>query len=214
MVNALRGALVEYTPAFPPLVFVFDFNPQAISRTRTLTLRSDSAPGRRGYDFATPADVPRVAHGATVQAESFTVDVLVDCTDLMDKGDPIAATIGIQPQLDTLREMQRPKVQAPEGVQVLTGLGAGTQGAFQPRESASVLLFAWGPHVLPVFLTTVKVDEQAHLPTLCPYRATVSLTMQVIESDNPFWRAAQLRQVAGARIGGAQSIAAALGAVL
>jgi hypothetical protein len=77
-----------------------------------------------------------------------------------------------------------------------------------------VLLFTFGPRVLPVFLTSVKVDEQAHLPTLLPYRATVALTMQVIESDNPFWRAEQLRQSAGARIGGVQSVAGALGGLL
>lgn len=214
MLRTLRGALVEYTPAFPPLVFVFDFNPETLSRTRTLTLRSDSAPGHRGYDFDSPAQVPRAAQGATVQAESFTIEILLDATEAMGSGDVLAATVGVEPQLDTLRELLKPKPQTPGGAQTLTSLGAGSERAFRRNETASVLLFAWGTHVLPVFLTSVRVDEEAHLPTLAPYRAKVGLTMQVIESRNPFWRAEELRQAAGARVGGVQSIAAALGGVL
>jgi hypothetical protein len=212
--RTIPGSLIEYTAAPPPLVFLFEFNPQTISRTRTLTLRSDTAPGRRGYDFSTPADVPRVAHGASVQPETFSVDVLVDGTEALGNRDPSTIAFGIQPQLDTLRQMLEPKVQGTEGLRLLTGLGAGPAHAFGRRETASVLLFTFGPRVLPVFLTSVKVDEQAHLPTLLPYRATVALTLQVIESDNPFWRAEQLRQSAGARIGGVQSVAGALGGLL
>jgi len=50
-----------------------------------------------------------------------------------------------------------------------------------------VLLFVWGDRVLPVFLVSMRVEERAHLPTLVPYRANVTLGMQVIEGNNPFY---------------------------
>jgi hypothetical protein len=93
-----------------------------------------------------------------------------------------------------------PKSQGPGGLQMLSSLGLGSPRAFQRDESASVLLFIWGTHVLPVFLTSVSIAEQAHLPSLIPYRATVTLSMQVIEGKNPFYTVEKARQVVGAAI--------------
>ena len=200
----LRGALIEYTPALPPLALVFEYNPQSLSRTRSVTLKTENVPGHRGYSFTTPMDVPRVAQGATVQAESFSIEVLIDATELLMQDDAISKLFGIEPQLDVLRSMVEPKVQGPAGLQVLASLGAAPERAFSRAESASVLLLVWGTHILPVFLTAVKVDEKAHLPRLQPYRATVSLTMQVIEGDNPFYKAEKIRQAVGAAIGAMQ----------
>ena len=214
MLNVTRGALVEYAPTLPPLAFVFDFNPQTITRTRTLTLRNDTAPGHRGYDFGSPVEAPRAAQGVTVAPETFTIELLVDATEALMLGDPLAQAFGIEPQLDTLRQMAEPKTPGPDGVRLLASLGAGGGRAFRRAQSASVLLFVWGTHVLPVFLTTVKVDERAHLPSLRPYRANVSLTMRVIEGRNPFYRAEQLRQAAGSGLGSLQSIGGALGGLL
>ena len=83
--------------------------------------------------------------------------------------------------------------------------------AFQRQEHASVLLFIWGPHVLPVFLTSVKVDEKAHLASLVPYQAIVSLTMQVIEGSNPFYTAEKLRQSVSTALNVAQLTGVPLG---
>lgn len=213
-VNFIRAALVEYTPALPPLALVFDFNPQTLSRTRSVTLRADRPPGQRGYDFTSPADSGRVAQGVAVQPETFTIDVLLDASDGLDAGDSVAQSFGVEPALDVLRSMVEPKTQGPAGLQLLASLGAGSGHAFQQAEAPSVLLFTWGTHVLPVFLTSVKVDERAHLPSLAPYRANVSLTMQVIEGRNPFYLAEQLRQTAGSALGAGQAIGAAVGGLL
>lgn len=196
----LAGALVEYSLAVPPLVLAFEVNPQKLSRTRTVTLHSESLPGSRGRAFASPADVPVVAQGASVQAETFTVVVLFDATERMDHGDLVAATLGVEPELDTLRSMLEPKTQGPAGMKLLASLGVGGQRAFQRASAASVQLFVWGTHVLPVFLTSVRVEELAHLSSLHPYRAEATLTMEVIEGANPFYLAEQLRQAAGAAV--------------
>lgn len=214
MLNVTRGMLVEYAVSLPPTILVFDFNPVTLTRTRTVTLNTGSAPGTRGgYDFQLPTETPRVAQGVTVAPETFSLKILLDATDRMNSNEVIATQFGIQPELDTLRTMLEPKSQGPGGVQMLASLNLGGQRAFQRSESASVLLFVWGSHVLPVFLKSVSIDEKAHLPSLVPYRAEVTLTLQVIESSNPFYLAEKARQVLGAALNTGRTVGAAIGAL-
>lgn len=211
MINLTRGVLIEYALSLPPLALVFEFNPETLSRTRTVRVQTGNAPGTRGgYDFVLPTETPRASQGVSVQPESFSLTILLDATDRMDQGDPIATELGIQPELDTLRTMLEPKSQGPGGVQLLASLGQGGERAFERDESASVLLFVWGLHILPVFLTTLRVDEQAHLPTLFPYRAEATLTLQVIEGNNPFYQVETVRQIAFAALNTAQSVAGSI----
>jgi hypothetical protein len=203
-----KGILLEYALSLPPLALVFDFNPQTISRTRTITLRVGNAPGTRGgYDFTLPTETPRVAQGTIAEPETLDVTILLDATDRMNDGNVIAGTLGVEPELATLRSMVEPKTQGPAGLQVLASLGAGSPRAFQRAEHASVLLFIWGTHVLPVFLTSVRVDEQAHLPSLIPYRAEATLSMQIIEGNNPFYLVEQVRLMAMSAVNLAQTVA-------
>ncbi len=212
MLNVTKGLLVEYALSLPPTVLVFDFNPETMKRTRTVKVKTGSAPGTRGgYDFALPTETPRVAQGVTVDPESFSFTILLDATDRMNTGEFVAKTYGIQPELDTLRTMLEPKAQGPGGVQMLASLGMGGARAFQRNETPSVVLFVWGTHVLPVFLTSVTVDERAYLPSLIPYHASVTLTVQVIESHNPFFMVEKVRQVVGAALNTGRTIGVALG---
>lgn len=211
MINMTRGVLIEYALSLPPLALVFEFNPQTLSRTRTVTVSTGNAPGTRGgYDFALPTETPRASQGVSVQPESFSITVLLDATDRMDQGDAIASQFGVQPELDTLRTMVEPKTQGPGGVQLLASLGAGGERAFERHESASVLLFVWGLHILPVFLTSVRVDEKAHLPALFPYRAEATLTLQVIEGNNPFYQVETVRQIAFAALNTVQTVSGSI----
>lgn len=202
-----RGLLFAYELAVPPLALIFNFNPQEISRSRTVSVKTGNSPGSRGgYDFLTPLETPRVAQGVEMQAESFSINIMLDATDKLSEGDAIAGEFGVQPQIDTLRAMAEPKVQGPLGVQVLSSLDLSGSRAFERQETASVLIFAWGLQLLPVFLTGVTQKESLHLPNLMPYRAEMGLTMQVIESANPFFLADKVRQTMGVAlnlIGGA-----------
>ncbi|MCB1742770.1 MAG: hypothetical protein KDK91_20510 [Gammaproteobacteria bacterium] len=211
MLKVSKGALVEYALSVPPLVLVFEFNPRQISRTRTIRVNTgDTAATRGGYDFALPTETPRVAQGVSVEPESFSIEILLDATDRMNDGAALATTLGIEPELDTLRSMVEPKAQGALGVQTLASLGLGGTRAFQRDMHASVLLFVWGSHVLPVFLTSVRVTETAHLPTLVPYRATATLEMRVIEGNNPFYEVEKVRQVVGAALNTGQTVATAI----
>lgn len=199
-----KGVLFEYGLSIPPMALVFNFNPQEISRTRSVTVKSGNAPGARGgYDFMTPLETARVSQGVEMQAESFSITILLDATDKLNDGDTVAKTFGVQPQIDTLRAMAEPKAQGPGGVQVLSALGLGGARAFERQEVASVLVFAWGIQLLPVFLTSVTQKETLHLPNLAPYRAEMGLTMQVIESANPFFMADRVRQTLGTALNAA-----------
>jgi hypothetical protein len=212
MLNLTRAALVEYALALPPLALIFDFSPESLSRTRTIQVRTGSSPGTRGgYDFALPTETPRASLGVMVRPETFSIQVLFDCTDRLAEGDPQAAALGVEPELDTLRTMLEPKSQGPGGFQMLASLGLGGDRAFQRHESASVLLFVWGSHLLPVFLTSVQVNEQAHLPSLVPYRANVTLSMQVIEGNNPFYAVEKVRQVVSSAINTGRTAGAIVG---
>lgn len=196
-----KGVLFEYGLTIPPLALVFNFNPKEISRSRTVTVKTGNAPGSRGgYDFLSPLETSRVAQGVEMNAESFSIEIMLDATDAMNDGDAIASTFGVQPQIDTLRMMAEPKSQGPGGVKVLSSLGLSGTRAFEKQEVASVLVFAWGMQLLPVFLTGVTQKEALHLPNLMPYRATMGLTMQVIESNNPFFIADKVRQTVGAAL--------------
>mgnify|MGYP005844860173 CR=1 FL=1 len=203
LINLTRGLLIEYGLSLPPLVLQFEFNPETLSRTRTINIVTGNAPGTRGgYDFTLPNETPRVAQGVTVEPEQFSLEILLDATDRMSDpnlpGHAIAGEFGIEPELDTLRSMVEPKSQGPGGVQMLAGLGLGGKKAFQRDEHPSVLLLVWGTHILPVFLKSVQVEETAHLPTLRPYRARVTLSFQVIEGNNPFYQVEKVRQMVGA----------------
>jgi hypothetical protein len=211
VLNITKGMLVEYALAIPPLVLVFEFNPKTLTRTRSITLSTGNAPGTRGgYDFALPTETPRVAQGVSVQPESFSLEILLDATDRMNDGEPVATQFGIQPELDTLRTMVEPKSQGPGGVQTLASLGLGQARAFQRDESASVLLLVWGLHILPVFMTSVNITEEAHLPSLIPYRARATLNLQVIEGENPFYQVEKARQVVSAALNTGRTVVGGL----
>lgn len=211
MIKIQKGMLIEYGLSIPPLTLVFEFNPQTLSRTRRLTVQTGSSPATRGgYDFALPSETPRASQGVDMDPESFTIKILLDATDRMNTGDPVAAVSGIQPELDTIRSMMEPKAQAPGGVQVLASLGAAQERAFARHESASVLIFVWGIHILPVFMTQTQVDVKDYLPSLVPYRAEATLTLQMIESNNPFYRVETARQLIGAALNTGQTVSSAV----
>ncbi len=206
MIKTSKGLLVEYTEQSPRLELQFEFNPATFSRSRQITFAENDTPGNEsGYDFQSAQETPRISQGVSVNTEEISIDILLDATDRMAKNDAIAAEYGISPELDTLKSMLEPKVQGPDGQRTLASLGQGEDSGFSRDTFASVFLFIWGDQTLPVFLTSVGVEETAHLPSLVPYRATVSLAMKVIESNNPYFVAEKSRQQNNARRYNSQS---------
>ncbi len=194
-----RGYLIEYTTADTKLELHFEFNPSTISRTRSVEIDfGDGQSTTGGQDFADASNVSEVTQGATVKAESFTVKILLDATDRMNAGDEDAKTKGVQPELDILYYMIEPKLQAPDGATTLAALGEGGS-AGESQAFASILEFHWGEQVLPVLITQLQFDVKAYLPNLLPYRAEATLTLQIIQSNNPFYNTEMQRVLATAQ---------------
>ena len=189
-----RGALIEYAMD-DMLVLEFEFNPSSITRKRSVKINKSDLPGARGgYDFTSPSEASRAAQGASAGPEMLEIKILLDATDRMNAGDPVVSRFGVQPEIDMIRTMLEPKSQQPSGVKILTSLGNKTEKSFSQHQTMSVLLFKWGIHMFPVFLTSATIEMKAYLPTLIPYRAEAMLTLQIIESDNPFYNIEMKRQ--------------------
>ena len=194
-----RGLLREYTNADKPLELHFEFNPSTITRTRSVEIKfGDGQATTGGLDFHKPKEVPRVTQGTTVKAESFTVKILLDATDRMNADDKDAQTKGVQPEMDILYYMIEPKLQAPGGATTLAALGAGGS-ASEAQPYPSILEFHWGEQVLPVLMTQLQFNVKAYLPSLIPYRAEATLTLRIIQSDNPFYTPEMKRVLASAQ---------------
>jgi len=195
-----RGTLFEYSLDSGLLMLDFEFSPSNITRTRTVSVQTSNLPGTRGgHDFQTPLEAPRSSQGVVVSAESFSMQILLDATDRMDAGDPVAAVLGIQPELDVIRSMLEPKSQQSSGAKILSALGVGNEKGCLQHQTLPVLIFKWGmQHMLPVFMTQAQIVNKEFLPTLIPYRAEVTLNLQVIESDNPFYTVETLRRTLSA----------------
>ncbi len=207
--RVLRGAFVEYGVSVPPLFVIFQFNPEKITRTRSASF---AAPGA-GKDKASEenrsfltrrclhkkgSDLEKVRElqAVTVKEESISFDIRLDATDGMNEGDSIATEYGIAPQLATLELMMYPK-----SMRLLAELLRDVKAfTFTGIEKPPVILFIWGRNrVLPVNLTNMSIVEEEFSTGLNPIRATVSVSMEVIEGASlPYLYTHALREIVSA----------------
>ena len=181
MVNVTRGMLKEYSKGANALQIYFEFNPSTITRSRSIEIKFKGKGTAK--DFKNESEATRASQGATVKAESFTLKILLDATDRMNSDDKDAMTKGVQPELDILCSMVEPKRISPGGMATLAALSDSDNTQSYP----SVLIFHWGKQTLPVFITRVQFEVKAFMPTLVPYRAEATLTLQVIQSVNEYY---------------------------
>lgn len=196
MIKTAQGMLIEYALSLPPLALEFEFNPESITRSRSVTFDSSALPI---IDFKTPADSNRIGQAASASAETISFDILLDATDKLSDSSHImhqvAKVSGVEPEIATLRSMLEPKLSGPGPFQIMASLSGAAAHAHERDEHLSVLLFVWGTHILPVFMTSLNIEEQAHLPLLKPYRAKASISLQVLESNNPFYQVEQVQRM-------------------
>ncbi len=196
----LRGAFVEYGLSLPPLFVVFQFNPERISRSRNSHF---AAPGTSAEQAAGEGRETRVARRwlttrdfhqrqkdltklrdlqqADIQEESISFDIRLDATDGMNDGDLVATQFGVAPQLATLEQMMMPKQETLLGSLLTSKRGY----SFTQKPKPPIILFIWGrKRVLPVNLTSMNISEEEFSTVLNPIRATVAVTLEVIEGPN------------------------------
>lgn len=207
----LRGAFVEFGLSLPPLIVVFQFNPLTISRSRSAWVNT---PGN--YEASQPAqniDFLQTVVGTkgkslidfrngqkiNVQQETISFDIRLDATDKLNDGDTITEQFGIAPKLSTLELMMLPKGQSLLGGAVAALLGGAVKSfLFQDDgREPPIILFVWGrKKILPVNITNMSIREEEFSTDLNPTRATVSVSLEVIEGPNlPFLYTKALREV-------------------
>lgn len=168
--RVLKGALVGLDPLNPvSRVIVFQYNPDSLTRT----LQAQAA-GENGAK----SEAMRLK-GAPV--ETIKMEVEIDATDRLEKGDPLAAAVGIHPQLAALEMLLYPK----SGLVIgnVAAMALGTLEVLPPE--APLTLLVWGlKRVVPVRLTEFSITEEAHDPSLNPIRAKVSLGLRVLSYND------------------------------
>jgi hypothetical protein len=160
-----KGAIVGIDP-FNPLasVIVFQYNPDALTRTITAQTAGGNAQGEALRLKGPPK-------------ETIALTVEIDAADQLEKADGIATSVGLYPTLASLELLLYPKSALLIANEVLARIGI---IEVIPAE-APLTLFIWGPkRVVPVRLTSFTITEEAFDPSLNPIRAKVALTVQVL----------------------------------
>jgi hypothetical protein len=170
-----RGALVAVDATGPVGAVGFQYNPDEMTRT----LQARTAASGAGTGPATN-EALRLS-GAPI--ETITLNVEIDAADQLASGDPLAAELGIYPQLSALEMLVYP----PSAV-VTSNTGLALSGSIElVAPEAPLTVLVWGSQrVVPVRLTQFSITEQAYDPQLNPIRARVQLGLRVLSySDLP-----------------------------
>lgn len=197
----LKGALVEFSERFIgpiPNIIIFQYNPESLSRS--LEVWQPPAPREDGEgegeesapsaSTAQPSDPP----------ESFTLDLVLDATDELEIGDPIAVVTGVADRIAAMEMLLYPQEDSllggllgsisgslsvgAGGVSVGGSSGAAAEEAV-PRGTVPIVLLVWGPgRIVPVRLTSFSVEEQAFSPILYPIRAKVSVGLKILTPED------------------------------
>lgn len=159
-----KGAIVGIDPTGPPpSVTVFQYNPDTL--TRTLQARTAGGDGRGPVRLSGPPE------------QTIKLSIELDATDQLERSDPLAAAMGVQPALAALEILLYPSSASVVANEVLVRAGI---IEIIPAE-APLTLLVWGPRrTLPVRITDFSVTEQAFDVDLNPIRASVDLGLSVL----------------------------------
>ena len=203
----LKGAIIG-VDLFNPLasVVLFQYNPETL--TRSLTARTPERPQGQ------PAAQTEQMRIAGPPEETIQLEVEIDATDQLEEADLSATTMGVYPALASLEMLLYPKALA-----IITNnalLQGGIKEVSAPK--APLTLFVWGfKRVLPVRISSFSITEQAFDPGLNPIRASVSLSMTVLNYQDlglltpggALFMAHQVAKEAMATINGLSNVASA-----
>ena len=216
--NILRGAFVEYGLSLPPLLVVFQFNPLQLSHDRSLSIKAPGSGATSGSGNSTEkvdqlkkkleqTSLRKFHHSeqdllairdkqvVEVNEETFSLELRFDATDKLNDGDTISEQFGIAPQLATLESMVYPKDESLLGelLNMLSPRGS----SFTRSQNPPLILFIWGrKRVLPVNINSMKITETEFSTDLNPLRATVSVSLTVIEGENMVYKYSKIMKEA------------------
>ena len=202
-----KGALVELSQRLVgsvPHIIVFQYNPESL--TRTLSPWQPRRPEAEEYESEEESATQPSTAQPVDPPETFTLNLELDAADAIEefRREQISLISGVADRIAALEMLLYPAdeglfkrglrsaesggiaqaAEAPAGVgdTGIEGPFGGDEGSdILPRGSVPIVLFVWGPgRILPVRLTSFRVEEQAYSPALYPIRAEVSLGLKVL----------------------------------
>jgi hypothetical protein len=169
----MKGGIVLLDPdlAIPRGIIMLQYNPDTL--TRRLQPQSVG-------DQADRSEILRLK-GPPI--ETISVAAEIDATDQLaaPADNPLAITLGIQPQLSALELLVYPSSIDLIANEVLTLLGT---IEILPMQSP-LAVFVWNPtRITPVRITSLEISEEAFDTNLNPIRAKVTLEMRVLNVND------------------------------
>ncbi len=169
----IKGGIVQYDVDSSQVkrVISLQINPETLNRSFQI----------QGIEGVEGGDRSQALRLKGPPVESFSLEATIDATNLLEKGDAVAAEFGIQRELNALEAIVYPtSAELRENNQLAQ---SGTLEIIPMEEPLT--LFIWSKvRVLPVLFTELSITEKAFLPNLMPILATVSLGMRVLSIDD------------------------------
>jgi hypothetical protein len=167
----MKGGIVtlDATTGIPTGIIQLQYNPDTL--TRKLQPQSVAEQPDR-------TEILRVKGPPT---ETISVAAEIDATDQLAASDPIALTLGIQPQLAALELLVYPS-----SVKLIINEALTLLGTIEilPMEQP-LAIFVWNAtRITPVRITSIDITEDAFDTNLNPIRAKVSLEMRVLNVND------------------------------
>lgn len=171
--RVMKGGIVMLDPdaGIPRGIVMLQYNPDTV--TRRLQPQSTGDQGDR-------SEILRLK-GPPI--ETISVVAEIDATDQLaaPADNPLAAAVGIQPQLSALEMLIYPSSVELIANEVLTLLGT---IEILPMQSP-LAVFVWNPlRITPVRITGIEITEEAFDTNLNPIRAKVTLDMRVLNVND------------------------------
>ena len=163
----MKGAIVtlDATTGVPVGIVQLQYNPETMTRKLQPQAVADQP------------DRTEILRLKGPPQESISVVAEIDATDLLAASDPIAAAVGIQPQLAALELLVYPTSVDLIINEALTLLGT---VEILPMEQP-LTVFVWNAQrITPVRINSIDITEEAFDTNLNPIRAKVSLEMRVL----------------------------------
>ena len=149
----------------------FQYNPETMTRDLTSSSSSTETGGRAGKEATDEPYDPDESFGLTLELDA--IDDLEDADN-----HPEAVQFGLAPRLAAIESLLYPQEINQFGDSQPSGIESAD---IVQRGSVSIVLFEWGPgRIVPVRVTSFKVEEQLFSPTLYPMQAKVTVALQVI----------------------------------
>jgi hypothetical protein len=169
----LKGGLVLIEPETAKVLRIvpLQYNPQSIIRALQPEMNGGDAIGNRAgpWKFTGPP------------VETIQLELQLDATDQLEKGDASAASLGVLPRLSALEAAITPTAAQLE--EAHRGSARGTPET--TAMAAPICLFVWGQRrVVPVRILAFNVIEEEFDPKLNPIRAKVSLGLRVLSVED------------------------------